>query len=197
MRLKAEFVKSGVNPEDYPEDDKLEIAIAGRSNAGKSSFINAITSSDIAKTSSKPGKTILLNFFNIGEHYRLVDMPGYGYSARSGNMQRSWQRLVETYLDIRENLTGVILLVDCRRDWSEDEQLLVNWLNRIGRPVVLVLTKADQLKAPEQKTVVKEMIKKSRLKNIFLISSLKKTGIKELEDFIFTNWIKPHIGGRK
>lgn len=104
MTIKIDFLRSGVNGKDFPSPDMPEVALVGRSNAGKSSFLNALAKRKVARVSSAPGKTRLLNFFSAGDHYRLVDMPGYGFAARSANEIKSWQQMIERYLEERSCL---------------------------------------------------------------------------------------------
>lgn len=191
--MKIEFLKSAVKPEDYPLGDRPEIALAGRSNAGKSSFLNALSGRTIAKVSSMPGKTELLNFFDAGIHYRLVDMPGYGYAARSKDSQSGWKDLVETYLMQRPSIAGVLLFIDSRREWGGFESQLKAWLATYQIPIMLVLTKADQLKRRDYEKVKGSFFKASGVKNLHLISSESREGIEELEDSLFREWIKPNL----
>lgn len=125
--MKFKFLKSAVFPVDYPPPSRPEIIVTGRSNAGKSSFLNALAGSAIAKVSQQPGKTTLLNFFDVGQHYRLVDTPGYGYSKRSGDEQASWQQMLESYFSLRGNLVGILILMDYKRDFEEDEKMLLRF----------------------------------------------------------------------
>lgn len=185
------FVKSAVKPEHYPNPDRPEIALAGRSNAGKSSFINALAGSRVAKVSGQPGKTRLLNFFDFGPSYRFVDMPGYGYSARSGNEQRSWQEMIEGYLSLRANFTGLVLVMDIRREWTQDEEVLWRWVQGIHRPMLVVLNKADKLSKNQMLNKVFKMKKLKPEIDFFAVSSVKRTNLKEVEDFIYENWVEP------
>ncbi|WDP89849.1 MAG: YihA family ribosome biogenesis GTP-binding protein [Desulfobacter sp.] len=142
----VEFVKSAVKPEHYPEYDFPEIAFAGRSNVGKSSLINTlINRKDMVKTSSKPGCTQLINFFMVNGDLSLVDLPGYGYAKVSKKVRAQWQPMVERYLSSRENLLGLILLIDIRRDPRKEEFELAQWLESHEMPYLVVLTKADKL----------------------------------------------------
>src|SRR5262245_45414845 len=143
--MQVKFLKSGAQPKDYPFPYHPEVAVVGRSNAGKSSFINALTGQKIAKVSQTPGKTRLLNFFELGESLYLVDMPGYGFATGSRNEVASWKRMVETYLKERETLNGVFLIMDIRRDWQDEEAMLVEWLAHNEIPWILILNKADKL----------------------------------------------------
>lgn len=191
MPMKTNFLKSAVLAADYPDLKRPEIAIAGRSNTGKSSFINQLTKSKIAKVSQEPGKTRLLNFFDIGDYYRLVDTPGYGFASRSGDEILQWREMLETYLSTRQNLIGMLLLMDIRRDWSDDEQMLLDFMNSAGLPTMVLLTKSDRLKKPEIDSRKKNLINASGASQIWPISSQENLGIEEVEDFFFKNWIKP------
>lgn len=186
---KISYIKSAVMPDDYPVHSLKEVAFMGRSNAGKSSLINALSKNKIAKVSQSPGKTRLLNFFNFNDSYVLVDMPGYGYASRSGDEVSEWQPMIELYLAGREKLAGLVLVMDVRRKWSRDEMLLCRFVEKFGRPVALALTKADKLSKIELKKAVEKQIQDSRLSNIFVISSTKNMGHADLEEFIYRKWI--------
>jgi len=157
MKIRAvEFIKSAVKPAHYPEYDFPEIAFAGRSNVGKSSLINTlINRKDLVKTSSRPGCTQLINFFLVNgdvpqEALSLVDLPGYGYAKVSKKIRAQWQPMVETYVETRKNLLGLILLMDIRRDPGKEELDMVRWLETKQIPCLLVLTKADKLSKTKQ-----------------------------------------------
>lgn len=190
MSKSIQFIKSAVLDKDYPVSKFAEVAIAGRSNAGKSSFINALTKGKIAKVSSTPGKTRLLNFFNMADSYVLVDMPGYGFAARAGDEVVEWHQMIETYLMTRENLVGLLLVMDIRRDWSEDEELLKKFSDRRGFPMAVALTKADKMTRNHANQAVAKVKKMSGLSAVFAVSSLKKTGQDEVEEYMFENWVK-------
>ena len=152
----VEFVKSAVQPAQYPEYDFSEIAFAGRSNVGKSSLINTlINRKDMVKTSSRPGCTQLINFFLVKAdvpraELSLVDLPGYGYAKVSKKIRAQWQPMVETYVGTRKNLLGLILLMDIRREPGKEELDMVRWLETKQMPCLLVLTKADKLSKTKQ-----------------------------------------------
>lgn len=187
---KMKYLKSAVLPQDYPIADRPEVAVAGRSNAGKSSFLNVIAKSKAAYVSQAPGKTRLLNFFDFGDSYRFVDMPGYGFAARSGDEIQQWTQMIEIYLSTRENLRGLILLMDLRREWSEDEELLKKFCQRISMPICVLLTKADKCNQKERSQALQRIRKSSELKDVFVISSQTGAGVKEVEEFVYRDWIQ-------
>lgn len=186
----VKFIKSAVLPQDYPKTGKKEIAIAGRSNAGKSSFLNAIAKSKIAKVSNTPGKTRLLNFFSRGDSYILVDMPGYGFAARSGDEMREWHTMIENYLSMREELAGLVLVMDSRREWTEDEELLKAYTDSRGLPMAVVLTKSDKLTRNEINQAISKMKKAAGTEAVFMTSALKNIGQEEVEEYLYENWVK-------
>ena len=187
------YLKSAVLPKDYPESDRPEVAVAGRSNAGKSSFINCLAKAKVALVSQVPGKTKLLNFFDFAK-YRYVDTPGYGFAARSGSEIVQWTQMIEAYLSMRENLTGMVLLMDIRREWDEDEQLLKTFCDAQDLPMILVLTKADKCKRAE----IQKYLKKHQVDSqvpVFVISAQENEGIEPLEEYIFQEWVSPALKG--
>jgi GTP-binding protein len=142
----AKFVCSAVTPEQYPPDDLPEVAFAGRSNVGKSSLINKILNrKKLVRTSKTPGRTQLLNFFEINELWRFVDLPGYGYAKVPVEVQKRWRPMVENYLATRVNLRGMVWLLDIRREVSKEDLTLWDWLRSKQLTVVIVITKADKL----------------------------------------------------
>jgi GTP-binding protein len=179
---------SAVNLQGCPSDTVPEVALVGRSNAGKSSLINGLANSRIAQVSSTPGKTRLLNFYQ-GPKYRIVDMPGYGFSQRSGDEQRGWQSMIEPFLAARGNLVGLLIVMDIRRDWSEDEENLVRWISPRELPVAIAVTKIDKLSRSELLKREREIKTQSGVGDVRPTSALKKTGFLELEDFLYKNWI--------
>ena len=189
MSGRFRFIKSATQLQECPSDPMPEIAVLGRSNAGKSSLVNAWTGSALAKISAKPGKTRLINFFE-SKAYRLVDFPGYGYSARSGDEQASWAGMIEPVLGARENFRAALILVDCRREVADEERLLLNFLKHRGLPVAIVLTKVDKLNRSEADKVKRASASITGVDHVALVSSLKKTGLVELEEFVFQSWIQ-------
>jgi GTP-binding protein len=142
----AEFVISAVGPSQYPEDALPEIALAGRSNVGKSSLINCLISrKNLARTSSQPGKTQTLNYYKVNQDLYFVDLPGYGYAKVSKTKREQWGKFIESYLMNRETLRLVMQLVDLRHPPSKDDQAMYEWLRHNDVPVLVVATKADKI----------------------------------------------------
>lgn len=143
---KADILLSAVSQAQYPQDDLPEIALAGRSNVGKSSFINTLLGrKNLARTSSKPGKTQQLNFYNIDDKLRFVDVPGYGYAKVSKTERAKWGKMIEEYLTSRDNLRTVVSLVDMRHDPTADDIQMYEFLKYYEIPVIVVATKADKI----------------------------------------------------
>lgn len=147
MKIKeAELVISAVSSQQYPRETLPEIALAGRSNVGKSSLINRLLNrKNLARTSSKPGKTQTLNFYKVNDQFFFVDLPGYGYAQVSKRERARWGRFIEEYLTGRRQLQLVIHLVDIRHPPTADDQLMADWLRHMGRPWLVVATKADKI----------------------------------------------------
>ena len=142
----AEFITSAVKQSQYPPEVLPEIAFAGRSNVGKSSLINTlINRKRLVKTSSTPGRTQLINFFDINNNLTFVDLPGYGYAKVPAAVRKKWGPMIETYLSSRKTLKGVVIILDIRRQPREEEQNLVHWLAHYSIASILVLTKTDKL----------------------------------------------------
>ncbi|MGJ7920524.1 ribosome biogenesis GTP-binding protein YihA/YsxC [Neobacillus sp. LXY-4] len=142
----ADIVISAVRPAQYPDTPLPEIALAGRSNVGKSSFINKMLNRKaLARTSSKPGKTQTLNFFLINEQFHFVDVPGYGYAKVSKKEREAWGKMIETYITTREQLKAVVLLVDLRHPPTADDRMMYDFLKHYNIPCIIVATKADKI----------------------------------------------------
>jgi GTP-binding protein len=156
----VEFRTSSATLEGCPRAAVPEVAISGRSNVGKSSLLNLMLKrKGLARVSATPGKTQLLNFFWVNEQFHLVDLPGYGYARVPGNVQRNWQKMMQSYLQNREPLTGVIQLIDSRHPPSAQDVQMVQWLLEVDIPFCLVLTKMDKLKQNERARAVPRMLK--------------------------------------
>lgn len=193
MAGSVKFIKSAVLPQDYPPAKRVEIAISGRSNAGKSSFINSLARQKIAKVSATPGKTRLLNFFEVGPHYTLVDMPGYGWASRHGDEMADWQQMIESYLTQRHTLVGMLLVMDIRRKWDDHEEMIVQFAAKHGFNVALILTKSDKLSKNEIAKARSAIERDSGVSDIFIVSNLKNLGSEEVEEFVFEAWVRPHL----
>jgi GTP-binding protein len=161
MKIKsATFIVSATNPSQYPRHSLPEIAFVGRSNVGKSSLINSLVGKKgLAKTSSTPGKTRLINFFNINNTLCFVDLPGYGYAKAPKEVIAGWQSMIETYLLKRENLRGIVLILDFRHAPTPDDQAMKEWLDYHKIKTVVVATKADKLSKNQRISRLKEIEK--------------------------------------
>lgn len=186
----AVFVSSVASLDKLPKTNWPEYAFVGRSNVGKSSLINALTGmKGLAKTSSKPGKTITINHFLVDNRWYLVDLPGYGYAKRSQSERLKWLKLMHQYLDKRENLRYVFLLIDSRIPAQQNDLELINWMGEKAIPFVLVFTKADKLSENQLKANIAQYRKKllqswEELPLLIITSAEKKRGLDELKDFI-------------
>ena len=187
----AEILLSAANKSHYPQDDIPEIALAGRSNVGKSSFINTLLNrKNLARTSGKPGKTQLLNFFNIDDKLRFVDVPGYGYAKVSKTERAKWGKMIEEYLTSRENLRAVVSLVDLRHDPSVDDVQMYEFLKYYEIPVILVATKADKIprgKWNKHESAIKKKLNFDPNDDFILFSSIDKTGMEASWNSILDN----------
>lgn len=190
MIKQARFVTSVANLSQLPDYGVPEIAIAGKSNVGKSSFINfMVNQNKLAKTSQEPGRTRLLNYFEInkGEYY-FVDLPGYGYAKVNKQEKQKWGGLIETYLKNSTRLINVFVLVDIRHEPSEDDLLMVHYLYAYGIPFTLIATKADKLSRAQQQKALAVIASKMGVgvKDILVTSSSQKTGKEQVLERIDT-----------
>jgi len=185
----ADILLSATNKSHYPQDDIPEVALAGRSNVGKSSFINTMLNrKNLARTSGKPGKTQLLNFFNIDDKLRFVDVPGYGYARVSKKEREKWGKMIEEYLTTRENLRAVVSLVDLRHEPSADDVQMYEFLKYYEIPVILVATKADKIprgKWNKHESMIKKKLDFDKSDTFIIFSSVNKTGVEEAWNAIF------------
>ena len=144
--MNPSFIKSAQEPHQFPSDVGREVAVAGRSNSGKSTAINAmVRRRNLARTGKTPGRTQLINFFDLGGERRLVDLPGYGYAKVPDAVRRHWRRLLEAYFGGRESLVGLIITVDIRRGLMDLDRVMLEWAEDAGVPAAVLLTKADKL----------------------------------------------------
>lgn len=181
----AQFLTSASKLSQCPPDVGWEVAFAGRSNAGKSSAINSLTDNKkLARTSRTPGRTQLINFFQLTDEQRLVDLPGYGYAKVPLAIKREWNKQLENYLRQRESLRGLILLMDSRHPMQPFDEQMLDWALNAQMPVHILLTKADKLKkGPAKSTLLKlrqQLAEHKNLVSIQLFSALKHSGHDEL-----------------
>ncbi len=189
---RAEYLDSIHNLSQLPPDAGIEVAIAGRSNAGKSSLINRLCrQNSLAKTSRTPGRTRQLVFFRLDPLRHLVDLPGYGYAKVSGDLKRHWHGLIQTYLDRRQALAGLVVVMDIRHPLKDSDVELIEWAGSRGLPLHLVLTKADKLGRGKQKEAfmsVRRLIAAEVGVQVF--SATSGQGLDELQA-VLTDWFRP------
>jgi GTP-binding protein len=178
--ISAEFIKSAVWPPQYPPATLPEIAFVGRSNVGKSSLINTLVGrKNLAKTSNTPGRTQLINFFTINEKISFVDLPGYGFAKVAQSVKKSWGEMVEAYLKERQNLALVVFILDIRRDPSDNDLSLRDWLEHYRIPYLYILTKTDKLsnnQAISQQTKIERVLHVEAGRGIILFSAKTEQG---------------------
>ena len=192
----AEIKALAVKPSQYPEDDRVEIAFAGRSNVGKSSLLNYLTGrKSLARVSGSPGKTRTINFFDISAktsekedvEFRIVDLPGYGYAKVSKKITDDWGKMMETFLTSREGLRIVVQLVDCRHEPTAQDVQMYDYLKHYGLSGVVVVTKSDKLKRSQLSkslSVIRKTLDLDEEDIIIPVSALKREGADRLMDVI-------------
>ncbi|MET0104061.1 MAG: ribosome biogenesis GTP-binding protein YihA/YsxC [Sedimenticola sp.] len=185
----ARFLTSAAKLNQSPADEGIEVAFAGRSNAGKSSAINTLCQQrNLARTSKTPGRTQLLNFFSLDEQRRLVDLPGYGYAKVAEKVKLQWQKELASYLEQRQSLRGIILLVDVRHPLKEFDQQMLDWSAQIDLPVHILLTKADKLKHGAASKALLQIRKAvapfGEQVSVQLFSSLKRQGVDQAHSIL-------------
>jgi len=191
----ARFLVSAPRLEDCPLDIGAEVAFAGRSNAGKSSAMNAITAiGKLARTSKTPGRTRLINFFSLNrEHARLVDLPGYGYAKVSRDMKDDWQKHLGQYLNDRQCLRGLVLVMDIRHPLTEFDQMMVEWCEHNKLSLMILATKADKLKFGQAKNSMLDITRKleafTYVEHLIMFSATSKLGVDECRAAL-TQWLE-------
>lgn len=188
----AEFIISAVGPKQYPTDQLPEIALAGRSNVGKSSMINKfINRKNLARTSSKPGKTQTLNYYRINnDGFYFVDLPGYGFAQVSQSVKEKWSKFIDEYLTRRETLRGVIQLVDLRHPPTKDDIAMYDWLMHMHQDVLVVATKCDKISKGQWLKHVKQVregLNADKSQQILVFSAETGQGLEELH-----SWVEAH-----
>jgi GTP-binding protein len=189
---KATFTISAPDIRKLPEDSGIEVAFAGRSNAGKSSALNTLTNQKgLARTSKTPGRTQLINVFEIGDNKRLIDLPGYGFAKVPLEMKKKWQQALGEYLEKRQSLKGLVVLMDIRHPLKDLDMDLIEWAVEGDLPVLALLTKCDKLSQGKRSTEVLKVKKVLDALNgdvrVQAFSSLKRTG-SEQADTIICDW---------
>lgn len=189
----SDYAISAVREDQYPKDDLPEIALAGRSNVGKSSLINSLLNrKNLARTSSQPGKTQTLNFYIINQEFYFVDVPGYGYARVSRLQRQKFGEMIQDYLETRENLRGLILLTDSRHEPTKDDVAMYNYALYLNVPILIVCTKIDKVKKSQENKVLANLKKNLDLGhenvNVLTYSSVKKTHFNEV-----WNWIEDKL----
>ena len=182
-QLNSSFIVSSSGKDSWPELDKPEVVVVGRSNVGKSSFINALTNRKrLAYVGKTPGKTQLLNFFDIDGEWTLVDVPGYGYAKLSKNQLEKLGKMMDDYFNDREGIAAVISLVDARHDPSKDDLDMIRYFKDNGFTILVGATKIDKVPKTKRLAQLKKISKQLQLplKSIFPISSTEKTGMDEI-----------------
>ena len=187
----ASFLTSAANLNQCPADEGAEIAFCGRSNTGKSSAINALSrQKSLARTSKKPGRTQLINFFSVDDSVRLVDLPGYGYARVSMAVKDHWHQHLDEYLRNRSCLRGIILLVDIRHPIKDFDEMMINWSLGVSLPLHILLTKADKLRRGAQQNTLLDL--RRRLPDTITVqvfSATKKQGLDVLENKL-REWLR-------
>lgn len=194
---KATFTISAPDIRKLPEDSGIEVAFAGRSNAGKSSALNTLTNQNgLARISKTPGRTQLINVFEIAENKRLIDLPGYGFAKVPLEMKKKWQKALGEYLEKRESLKGLVVLMDIRHPLKDLDMDLIEWAVDSELPVLALLTKCDKLSQGKRSTEVLKVKKTLSSLNgdikVQAFSSLKRTGA-EQADAVICDWFSEEL----
>lgn len=179
-----DMIMSAVAPSQYPIEGLPEIALAGRSNVGKSSLINSLLGrKKFARTSQNPGKTRTINFYQVNNEFLLVDLPGYGYAKISKSERESWGKIMEKYLKSRDELCAIFLLVDIRHEPKNDDKIMYDWIKHFGYKCVVIATKADKIsKGAIQKhtSIIRKKLELQKEDSILAVSSLNKNGVEQI-----------------
>ncbi len=180
--IKSDLHAIAVGPKQYPDDELPEIAFAGRSNVGKSSFINSmINRKNLARTSGKPGKTRTVNFYIINDSFRLVDLPGYGYAQVSKVEQNKWAQIIEEYLSTRENLREIVLVVDIRHEPTNQDLMMYDWIKSYGFTGYVIATKSDKISRGNWQKHLNIIRKKLKIEDKSLVLPYSSTDKNNLE----------------
>ena len=196
MKIKTSELACVCGPTSkFPEYDKPEIAFAGRSNVGKSSLINSLLNrKNLARTSSSPGKTVTINFYEINNEFYLVDLPGYGYAKASEAERIKWGKMIEKYLKKRDTLAAIVLLIDVRHAPTKDDVMMYNFIREYGFTPIIVATKLDKIKRSmrdKQLKLIRETLHAPKDQIIIMHSSVDKTGRDEILDVLEMKILSP------
>lgn len=185
------FVKSAAAAKDFIKSEKAKVIFAGKSNVGKSTVINSLLRrKNFARVGSTPGKTVLINYFNVDNKFFLVDLPGYGYAAVSKAVRESWAKLIENFFHDGSNIDFGVFIVDSRHSPTADDKIMADWFKNSGKPFVVVANKSDKIsakKAEENIKTIREELNLNEHEEIILYSGLKNTGRNELLNCILNN----------
>lgn len=188
----AEITMSAVNRSQYPDEDIPEIALVGRSNVGKSSTVNTLLNRrNFARTSQTPGKTRTINFYLINQEFYFVDLPGYGYAKIAKSEKEKWGAIMERYLQEREELCAIFLLVDIRHEPTNDDVMMYEWIKHFGYNCVVIATKSDKISRGQYQkhmSIIRKKLQMDPNEKILPISSLKKTGVEEIWNEIINQY---------
>ncbi|HBF4388266.1 TPA: YihA family ribosome biogenesis GTP-binding protein [Clostridioides difficile] len=193
MKIRSsEITMSAVNKSQYPAEGIPEIALAGRSNVGKSSIINTLLNRrNFARTSQTPGKTRTINFYLINNEFYFVDLPGYGYAKIAKSEKEKWGGIMERYLESRQELCSIFLLVDIRHEPTADDKLMYEWIKYFGYNCVVIATKADKISRGQYQkhiSIIRKKLQMESSEKAIPVSSLKKTGVEELWEEIVNQY---------
>lgn len=188
----AEITMSAVNKSQYPDEGIPEIALVGRSNVGKSSTVNTLLNRrNFARTSQTPGKTRTINFYLINNEFFFVDLPGYGYAKIAKSEKEKWGAIMERYLQERDELCAIFLLVDIRHEPTNDDVMMYEWIKHFGYNCVVIATKADKISRGQYQkhiSIIRKKLQMDPNEKVLPISSLKKTGAEEIWNEIINQY---------
>lgn len=191
----SEYAVSAVREDQYPKDELPELAMAGRSNVGKSSLINTfVNRKNLARTSSQPGKTQTLNFYRVNDEFYLVDVPGYGYARVSQKKRQEFGEMIQDYLETRANLEGILILVDGRHEPTKDDIAMYQYAQYLNIPILVVATKIDKVKRNQRNKSIAGIKKAINLRpedDLLTFSSVDKTNLDKL-----STWIEDKVNAK-
>ena len=193
MKIRSsEIVVSAIRKEQYPEEGLPEIALVGRSNVGKSSATNALLNRrNFARTSQTPGKTRTINFYKINNEFYFVDLPGYGYAKVSKSEKDKWGVIMERYLQDRQELCAIFLLVDIRHEPTNDDVMMYEWIKHFGYNCVVIATKADKISRGQYQkhiSIIRKKLQLEKDEKVIPLSSSKKTGVEDVWNEIIAQY---------